>query len=385
MVPGGAYTVICSPPIISAIEIKGGTRMTKSNMDKLGLNSLFEQEAALYKELYLARVSAQHKDFFMLVTASGEVRAQAAGKLQLYGKESQDYPAVGDWVMVDRIDNLNGNVIIHHRLKRKSALFRKSAGKSNDSQIIAANIDIVFICMSLNNDFNLRRLERYLSIAWDSGANPVVVLTKADLCYDLSAKLAEVYSVAIGVDVLVTTSIHQDGYGEVSKYLSHGTTVAFIGSSGVGKSTLINRLIGKESLVTREIRADDKGRHTTTHRQLLLVPDGGVVIDTPGMRELQLESADLARSFSDIEELAKYCRFGDCAHSSEPGCAVNDAIKKGKLSVERLQSYIKLQNEMSYQGLNSRQVEQEKINRMFKDVGGKKQARDLVKFKQKFK
>ncbi len=353
-------------------------------MYKLGLNSFFEQEAKLYKELHLARVSVQHKDFFMVITANGEIRAEAAGKLQFYGKDNQDYPTVGDWVMVDRTDNTSGNAIIHHRLKRKSTLLRKSAGKSRDSQIIAANIDIVFICMSLNNDFNLRRLERYLLIVWDSGACPVVVLTKSDLCDDLSVKLAEVYSVAIGVDVLVT-SMHADSYAEISKYLSDGTTVAFIGSSGVGKSTLINRLVGKESLVTREIRADDKGRHTTTHRQLLLVSSGGVVIDTPGMRELQLENADLSRSFSDIEELAKRCRFSDCAHTSEPGCAVTEAINSGKLSAERLQSYIKLQNEMSYEGLNSRQLEQEKINRMFKEVGGKKQARNLVKSKQKFR
>ncbi len=359
--------------------------MTRTNLHELGLKRFFEQEAALYKELYLARVSAQHKDLYIVISANGEVRAEISGKLQFLCRENQDYPAVGDWVMVDRIDNTSGNAIIHHRLQRQSALLRKCAGTSHDSQTIAANIDVVFICMALNNDFNLRRLERYLSIAWDSAAKPIVVLTKADLCKNLTAKLTEVYTVAIGVDILVTTSMHEDGYAAVSKYLSCGTTVAFIGSSGVGKSTLINRIIGNESLVTKEIRADDKGRHTTTRRQLLLVPGGGIVIDTPGMRELQLESADLSTSFSDIEELAKRCRFSDCAHLSEPGCAVNDAIRNGKLSPERLHNYVKLQNELSYQGLNSRQVEQEKVNRMFKDVGGKKQARDLAKLKQKRK
>ena len=359
--------------------------MTRTNLHKLGLDCFFEQEAALYKELHLARVSVQHKDIYLVITANGEVRAEISGKLQFLGRDSLDYPAVGDWVMVDRIDNVSGNAIIHHRLPRKSALLRKCAGTAHDSQIIAANIDVVFICMSLNNDFNLRRLERYLSIAWDSAAKPVVVLTKTDLCENLSAKLTEVYTAAIGVDVLETTSMHEDGYAAVSKYLSHGTTVAFIGSSGVGKSTLINRIIGNESLATRDIRADDKGRHTTTHRQLLLIPSGGIVIDTPGMRELQLESAALSTSFSDIEELAKHCRFSDCAHLSEPGCAVNEAVRDGKLSPERLHNYVKLQNELSNQGMNSRQVEQEKITRMFKDVGGKKQARDLVKLKQKRK
>lgn len=357
--------------------------MTKTSLYELGLNSFFEQEADLYKELHLARVSVQHKDLYMVITQNGDIRAEISGKLQFLGRESLDYPAVGDWVMVDRIENISGNAIIHHRLQRKSVLLRKSAGKSQDSQIIAANIDLVFVCMSLNNDFNLRRLERYLAIVWDSGAKPVVVLTKSDLCKDLSAKLSEVYNIAIGVDVLVTTAVQEDGYVQVSKYLSSGITVAFIGSSGVGKSTLINRIIGKDSLATRKIRADDKGRHTTTYRQLLVVPSGGIVIDTPGMRELQLDSADLSSSFSDIEELAKHCRFSDCAHLKEPGCAVKKAVEKGELSIERLNNYLKLEKELFYQGMNFRQVEQEKINRMFKDIGGKKQARDLAKQKHK--
>ncbi|MPM66687.1 Small ribosomal subunit biogenesis GTPase RsgA [bioreactor metagenome] len=239
--------------------------------------------------------------------------------------------------------------------------------------------------MSLNNDFNLRRLERYLSIAWDSAATPVIVLTKSDLCNDLSSKLSEVYSVAIGVDVLVTTSTNSGGYAEMNKYLSSGITVAFVGSSGVGKSTLINRIIGNDLLATSEISMNDKGRHTTTHRQLISVPTGGLVIDTPGMRELQLETADLTKSFADIEELAKHCRFSDCAHQSEPGCAVSNAVRNGELSPERLHSYFKLQNELSYQGMNSRQLEQEKMQRLFAEVGGMKQARDFIKLKNKRK
>ena len=357
--------------------------MEKSNLYSLGLNSGVAQEAALYKELHLARISVQHKELYMVITEHGELRAELAGKLQFLGSGNGDYPAVGDWVMVDRLDNRGGHAIIQQRLPRSSVLMRRAAGTAYDSQVIAANIDVVFICMALNHDFNLRRLERYLSLVWDSRAKPVVVLTKADLCPELSGKLSEVYTVAIGVDVLVTTAMEEDGYAGIRQYIAQGITVAFIGSSGVGKSTLINRLLGSETLATGDIRADDRGRHTTTHRQLLLVPGGGIVIDTPGMRELQLANADLTASFADIEELAGRCRFRDCSHDSEPGCAVQAAVREGTLSAGRLQNYVKLQHELSYQGLNFRQLEQEKTNRMFKEVGGRKQARDLVKQKQK--
>lgn len=357
--------------------------MKKVNLYKVGLTDSFAQEAAQYEDLYLARVSVQHKDLYKVVTEHGEIQAEISGKIGFMARNHSDYPVVGDWVMVDRADDNGGNAIILHILRRRSAFERKAAGTSNQKQIVAANIDTVFICMSLNNNFNLRRLERYLSIAWDSMATPVVVLTKSDLCDDISTKLSLVYSVAIGVDVLVTTSMDHGGYTGVSKYIHTGKTVAFIGSSGVGKSTLINRMMSKEMLVTKEIGADDKGRHTTTHRQLLILPTGGVVIDTPGMRELQIERADLSKSFADIEELASNCRFSNCAHQREPGCAVQEAISKTLLSTERLSSYQKLQNEMSYYGMTSRQLEHEKMNRLFGDMGGMKQARAAIKEKYK--
>lgn len=350
-----------------------------------GLTDRFAQEATMYEGLFLARVAVQHRDLYRVITAKGEITAEVSGKLSFLAKDIEDFPAVGDWVMVDRQDDHGGYAIIHHILRRKSVFVRRAAGTAQEPQIVAANIDTVFICMSLNNNFNLRRLERYLSVAWDSGATPVVVLTKADLCPDLEAKLAEVYPVALGVDVLVTTSMKDDGYTAVNKYIGQGKTVAFIGSSGVGKSTLINRLLGEDVLATREIDGADKGRHTTTRRQLIMLPSGGVVIDTPGMRELQIESADLTKSFADIEELAQQCRFNDCTHQNEPGCAVREAIDKGLLSAARLASWRKLQTELGYQGLNSRQIEQEKINRMFASVGGLKQARDLIKSKNKRK
>lgn len=354
--------------------------MKKIDLNNLGLTERLSEEAKQYQGLYIGRVSSQAKDLYRVLMEEGELRAEVSGKFRHLASTPSDYPVVGDFVLVDRTDNSNGNGIIHQVLTRKSCFGRKAAG-SNDLQVVAANIDQVFICMALNNDFNLRRLERYLSIAWDSGAIPVVVLTKADLCPDIDAKVDALSPLTVGVDVLITTSMSSDGYAAVQSRIVNGRTVAFIGSSGVGKSTLINRLLGEERLATYEIRNDDKGRHTTSRRELILIPGGGVVIDTPGMRELGIIGADLSKSFADIDELAVSCRFRDCTHGSEPGCAVQQAIKEGFLSVERLASFKKLQKEAKYNGLNSKQIEKEKINAMFKGMGGMKNARRFIKEK----
>ncbi len=354
------------------------------NLKRYGFSPRFEQEATLYEGLFPARVLEQHRELYKLISEDGELWAAVSGKLAHNAVTNVDFPAVGDWVMIDRVDNCGGNAVIHHVLRRKSTFARKAAGTSNASQVVASNIDIVFICMSLNANFNLRRLERYLSIAWDSMATPVIVLTKADLCGDLDARLSEISAVAVGTDVVTCSAMEKDGYQGVLPYVTAGRTVAFIGSSGVGKSTLINRLMGEDVLFTNEIGMDDKGRHTTTHRQLLLLPDGGLVIDTPGMRELQLESGDLSKAFEDIEDLAALCRYRDCSHATEPGCAVKQAIEAGTLPVERLESYNKLQKEIGYAEQNARQREQEKINRMFGSKGQMKQAMREIKNRNKF-
>jgi ribosome biogenesis GTPase len=353
--------------------------MSKIDMGNLGLSQRFVAESAFYTNFYVGRVVSQHKDLFKVVTAEDELSAEISGKFRFDVKRLSDYPAVGDFVMLDRNNNVGGNAIIHHILTRKSVFIRKAAGTSHDEQIVASNIDTVFICMSLNNDFNLRRVERYLGIAWDSQAIPVIVLTKADICDDLPQKLLELAAVACGVDVLVTSSMSEDGYVSVKKYLERGKTIAFIGSSGVGKSTLINKLIGENALNTQKIRNDDKGRHTTTRRELIVLPSGGIVIDTPGMRELGVESVDLSKTFADIDELSTKCKFHDCSHTSEPNCAVQKAINDGLLSEARLANYLKLIKEAKYEGLNSKQIETEKFTAMFAEVGGMKNARKFIK------
>ncbi len=313
------------------------------------MNPYYEALVSEHPGFTLARVISQEKGRYRIACDGDERLAEISGKLRYETVSSSDYPAVGDYIMVSNTAG-SSNAVIHKVLNRKSVFIRRAAGTAKQEQVVAANVDIVFICMSLNNDFNLRRLERYLSVAWDSGAKPVVVLTKADLCNDIASKRAEVESIAIGVDLLITSSFEDEGIAAVLPYLKSGITASFIGSSGVGKSTLINRLLRSDMIATNGLRNDDKGRHTTTHRELITLENGAMVIDTPGMRELGMWGAEsgIDTAFADIESVSANCRYKNCTHTSEPGCAVIAAIESGKLSEERFASYKKLTVENAY-------------------------------------
>lgn len=322
------------------------------NIEDLGFDIYFQKAFAPYSEKGFspARVWAEYKHIYRLYTEFGELQGEISGKMKHNAEVGSDYPAIGDWVIINPMVQ-EEKAVIHDILQRKSKFSRKAAGVVTDEQIIAANADNVFLVTSLNKNFNLRRLERYLIIAWESGANPVIVLSKADLCSDIDEKLKEVESIAYGVPAFAVSSIDGRGMDELGKYLIKGKTTALIGSSGVGKSTLINYFSGREVLRVQDIREDDdRGRHTTTHRELVLLENGAIVMDTPGMREIQLWDGNdgIDEAFTDIEELAKSCRFRNCTHSKEPGCQVKKAILDGTLDPKRLENYRKLQRELLY-------------------------------------
>jgi len=314
------------------------------DLETLGWDSFFADAFRPYEAdgLIPARVAVRHHGAWELMTADDTLGGIAAGRLA-----DDALPVVGDWVAARPLPG-ERKALIEAVLPRRTAFSRKEAWRRTAEQVVAANVDTVFLVSSLGHDLNVRRLERYLTMAWESGAQPVIVLTKLDLEADPAQQLADVDAIAFGVPVHAISSVTGEGLDAIDAYLARGRTVAALGSSGVGKSTLVNRLAGREVLATQEVRGDGRGRHTTTHRELVPLPGGALMLDTPGMRELQLwEASDgLAKTFEDVESFASQCRFADCSHEREPGCAVRAALADGSLSRDRYESYRKLQREL---------------------------------------
>ncbi len=325
---------------------------------KLGWTDELEAAFTSYAERGFepARVVAEHRGGYYVRGERGDRLAHARGRLrddELWG----GMPAVGDWVAV--CDAPGDGAAIEALLPRRTKVSRKTPWLKAEEHILVANVDTVFLVAGLDQDFNPRRLERYLVAAWDSGADPVVVLTKLDVCDDLE-KIADAENVALGVPVLALSNVTEEGIDDVRALLRPARTFVLLGSSGSGKSTLVNHLAGRTVMATGDVRKDGRGRHTTRHRQLLVLPSGAIVVDTPGLRELQVWEGDVDSAFADIAELAAQCRFNDCAHETEPDCAIRDALETGVLDPDRWSNYRKLQRELrSVEARSSTRVRRE--------------------------
>lgn len=308
--------------------------------------ALFEPHS---KSLRPGRVLSEHRGGYSVATDQGEIEASVSGRYRHEAASAEEFPAVGDWVAVDLADGDKSGVI-QALVPRKTRFLRPGRGDASSAQVVAANVDVVLLVTGLDHDFNLRRIERYVALAWSSGAEPVIVLNKADLCDDIPAHMADVAAVAPSVSIRVLSALAGTGLDSLTPLLESGKTIALIGSSGVGKSTIVNSLLGWDRQSIGAVREDDqRGRHTTTSRELVVTPSGALLLDSPGMRSVGMWDAEegLSDAFSDVEAFASQCRFSDCAHGGEPGCAVRAAIADGSLPASRLESHQKLTRELA--------------------------------------
>lgn len=347
----------------------------------LGWCSFFENHFKQYQnqDYSVMRVIRENREKYIACNESGEFSCEVTGKFRFETNNKSKFPTVGDWVVASIVPN-EKKAMIHAVLPRQSIFSRKAAGEITEEQPVAANIDIIFIITGLDLNYNLRRIERYLSIAWESGAVPVLLLNKSDLCPETEQRKQEVESIAMGVDVYTLSAHNQKDLEKLNKYIKARKTVAFLGSSGVGKSTIINSLLGTDRLKVNKVsELGSRGGHTTTFRELIVLPDGGMVIDTPGMREIQVwgDEEGFKQVFEDIKELSSDCRFNDCTHENEPGCAVQEAINNGSLDQKRFGSYLKLKKEFAY--LTDRQTMKANVIEKSRWKNISKQAKKIKK------
>ena len=362
------------------------------DLKELGWNSFFENHFIKYNQqntTYIpARIISVQRNLYSVLSEYGELKGEITGKFR-YGVQSiEKYPVVGDWVGITRKEQ-EDKAIIHFVLPRKTSLSRKTPGVKTEEQVICANIDTSFLVTTFDRDFNLRRIERYLSLIWDGGANPVIILNKADLCTDMEIFIREVESISPGIPILCMSALEKSGIRQIDNYLKEGKTVVFLGSSGTGKSTIINYLLDAPKQATNSLRGNNKGRHTTSYRELFMVPDRkGMVIDNPGMREIQLWANEdiVEKTFADIEDLSQRCRFNNCSHTKEPGCAVKEAIEEGSLEPKRLESYFKQKRELNRLSERTEWTKKSLLNiRKIKSKELSKLIRIRNKFNNKYK
>jgi ribosome biogenesis GTPase len=337
-----------------------------ANLTRLGWNEWFEERAECGPEDILARVAAVDRDSLLVMDQTETYRAKLAGRYHFRNRLSQELPCVGDWVCVEKKPGAALG-LVHTLLERRTSLRRKSAGESVDYQMIAANMDEVIVVQSCHGDFNLKRLERYLVMVRDGGANPRILLTKTDLVEPdvLASQLEEIRVAGVAAPVLTLSNVTRKGIDELKRKLLPAKTYCFVGSSGVGKSTIINQLLGRERLQTNDVSETGEGQHTTVRRELILLEGGALVIDNPGMREFGIVGAEsgLGDSFSEMLGFASGCRYRDCSHASEPGCAVREAVSSGDVSQEHYDHYIKLKQESAFNQLSY--AEKRKKDRVF--------------------